>query len=101
MGRGGSLPAMLVRGRRVADDLARRREPLTPDSSDQAIQLQNDEPLQAIGTAAQEEIGAIDDALERLAHGLYGVCKRCDGRISTARLAAIPHAVICEDCIRN
>lgn len=92
---------LLARGRRVANDLGRRNEPLTADFSDRAIQLQNDEALQVIGNAAEDEIAAIDEALERLVQGLYGVCKRCDGVISRTRLAAIPHAVVCEDCVRN
>lgn len=90
-----------ARGKRVEADLARRNEPLTADFSDRAIQMQNDEPLQVIGAAVEDEIAAIDEALERLVQGLYGVCKRCDGAISSSRLAAVPQAVLCEKCIRH
>lgn len=89
---------LLTRRQRVDRDLGRCNDPLSPDSSDQAIQVQNDEPLQAIGQAAAEEITAIDAALERLSMGLYGVCTQCGERIEPARLAAVAHAVTCTAC---
>lgn len=92
---------LLERRDRVDLDLARGHEPLVADSSDQAIQVQNDEPLQAIGEAAADEIAAIDAALERIANGLYGTCKRCGGQIPPRRLAAVPYAVNCADCASN
>jgi DnaK suppressor protein len=89
---------LLVRRQRVDHDLARGNEPLVADSSDQAIQLQNDETLQEIGDAARREIEAIDRALERMKLGLYGICKACGEQIPAARLRAMPHAVTCVDC---
>ncbi len=44
---------LLIRQRRVDNDLARRNEPLVADFSDQAIQRQNDETLTEIGEAAR------------------------------------------------
>lgn len=89
---------LLVRHSRVENDLARRNEPLVADSSDQAIQLQNDEALQEIGDAARTEIEAIDEALQRLGQGLYGICKVCGNEIPAARLHAMPQATACVDC---
>lgn len=86
------------RRQRVAGDLSRQHEPLSADSDDRAIQLENDEPLQAIGEAALQEVADIDVALDRLARGLYGICKTCGKEISAARLAAIPQASTCQHC---
>lgn len=86
------------RSARVGQDLARQLEPLSPDSGDRAIQLENDESLQAIGAAAEREIADIDVALDRLAHGSYGVCRICGDEISAARIAAVPHASTCQGC---
>jgi DnaK suppressor protein len=83
---------------RVGRDLARQNEPLSADSSDRAIQLENDEPLAAIGNAATRELGEIEAALHRIASGLYGTCEVCGEPITAARLAAIPQAVTCEHC---
>lgn len=89
---------LTVRRSRVESDLRRSNDPLVPDFSDQAIQLQNDETLRAIGTAAADELAALNEALQRLDQGLYGICKACGDEISTERLAAVPHAVTCAAC---
>ena len=89
--------ALLERHDRVEADLQRRREPLVGDWSDRAIQLQNDEALQAIDAAAQEELAAITEVLQRLERGQYGVCKDCGEPIEPARLRAL-HAVTCASC---
>jgi DnaK suppressor protein len=44
------------------------------------------------------DISLIDDAIERLANGEYGVCMDCGERISEARLMARPYAIFCIDC---
>lgn len=83
---------------RVERDLARQHEPLSADFSDRAVQLENDEPLAEIGNVALKELQEVDEALSRIANGLYGVCKRCNGRISPDRLAIVAHAVTCTAC---
>lgn len=83
---------------RVGSDLSREVDPLSSDSDDRAIQLENDEPLQAIGQAAVRELDDIDVALDRMARGLYGICKTCGEQISPARLAAVPQASTCRRC---
>jgi DnaK suppressor protein len=85
------------RHQRVEHDLQRRFDPLVGDSADRAIQLQNDEALQAIDDATVAELSAIDEVLERLARGLYGICKECGGEIEPARLRAL-HAIRCARC---
>lgn len=92
---------LYVRQRRVDNDLARRNEPLVADFSDQAIQRQNDETLEEIGEVARREIEAIDEALERLGQGQYGICKVCGDDIPMGRLRAMPHATTCVDCSRG
>lgn len=83
---------------RVEQDLSRQLEPLSSDFSDRAIQMENDEPLQAIGQAAINEIADIDIALDRIAQGLYGTCGSCGEQISVDRLAAVPQASTCQHC---
>lgn len=63
------------RRQRIDLDLSRQHEPLSKAFDDRAIQLENDEPLQAIGNVALGELEEIDVALDRMARGLYGVCK--------------------------
>lgn len=89
--------ALEGRRRRVELDLQRRFDPLVGDSSDRAIQLQNDETLQAIGDAASDELISIDEALRRVDAGLYGICKACGEQIESQRLETL-HAVTCSRC---
>ena len=86
------------RNQRVDRDLERRNETLSADSPDRAIQLQNDEVLQAIGASASEEIEAIDSALQRMEVGLYGICRLCKKQIPYSRLVATPYATRCATC---
>jgi RNA polymerase-binding transcription factor DksA len=48
----------------------------------------------------QESLDDVDKALERLAEGTYGICKRCGNPISEARLEAMPTARRCLDCAK-
>lgn len=50
---------------------------------------------------ASEEIAEIDEALERIKAGRYGICENCEGSIARERLSAIPHANLCLDCKRK
>lgn len=43
-------------------------------------------------------ISLIDDAIERLAEGEYGMCMDCGKPISEARLMARPYAIFCIEC---
>jgi DnaK suppressor protein len=41
---------------------------------------------------------AIEEALHRIEHGTYGVCRDCGGAIAPARLEAIPWTRVCITC---
>lgn len=43
----------------------------------------------------------IDDSLERVDQGDYGVCVNCHQPIGLARLQALPYANLCIDCARH
>jgi RNA polymerase-binding protein DksA len=40
----------------------------------------------------------IDEALERIAEGSFGICEACRSKIPRARLDAIPYASRCVEC---
>jgi DnaK suppressor protein len=40
----------------------------------------------------------IQEALERIEEGSYGVCQECEEPINTKRLEAIPWALLCVPC---
>jgi DnaK suppressor protein len=45
-----------------------------------------------------EALARVDQALDRLDAGYFGSCCDCDGRITEARLRALPFAVRCTAC---
>lgn len=45
-----------------------------------------------------ETLREIDEALERIDNGTFGVCQNCGKPISKGRLAAKPHARFCVPC---
>lgn len=69
------------------------------DSADRAIERENDQVLEEFGTTGLRELQAIDAALDRIAAGTFGICAKCGNPIAPARLAAVPHAALCEECI--
>ena len=46
----------------------------------------------------REKLEQIDDALERLEEGTYGICEECGQKISVARLKVRPFAKHCVPC---
>ncbi len=49
----------------------------------------------------EEAVRQIDEALERIEEGTYGVCDACGKRIPKDRLKAIPYARLCVQCKQN
>lgn len=88
------------RHQQIQQDLQRRNDPLVADAADRAIQLQNDEALHVIDDATNDELVTIEEALQRLDQGLYGVCNECGGEIEDVRLRVL-HAVACANCARG
>jgi RNA polymerase-binding transcription factor DksA len=83
---------------RVARDLTHREEALSANTTEQAIETQNDETLQAILDSTVAELVEIDEALQRMDHGSYGMCRDCGQSIAPLRLATLPQAVTCASC---
>ena len=46
-------------------------------------------------------IQAIQEAIERLKGGTYGICMDCNNKIQEGRLEAIPYAKLCVKCKAN
>lgn len=91
------LSELRARLTRVNADLA---EPLNADSSEQAVEVEDDAGLEAEASLIVREAASIDRALERIAKDTYGECVRCGSQIAPARLDARPEAALCIDCAR-
>lgn len=92
------LADLKARLERIEQDLA---EPLNANSSEQAVEMEDDASLEAQGLLLSRQIASVDRALERIVAGTYGECVRCGGQIGPARLEARPEAALCIDCARQ
>lgn len=52
----------------------------------------------ALRDLSRRTLQKIDDALERIEQGKYGLCEHCGRQIAFDRLAAIPETTLCLDC---
>lgn len=68
------------------------------DWEEAAVEREDDEVLEQLGQAGQEEIRSIRAALQRLRAGSYGTCVRCGEEISTERLDVLPATPFCRTC---
>ncbi|MDG2002742.1 MAG: TraR/DksA family transcriptional regulator [Novosphingobium sp.] len=89
------LDELLTRAQVIEDDL---RHPLEADSSEQAIDLADDEALAGVDEVLRHEISDIRKALLRIERDEYGSCASCGGDIREGRLEALPTATLCIKC---
>lgn len=54
--------------------------------------------LLSIAYTLELELKKIDESLEKMKKGRYGICEKCKKPISQARLKAYPQAVFCKKC---
>ena len=71
------------------------------DNVDAAVDSANDEICSQLVEIESRELGQIEHALQRIAAGVYGRCEFCGGKISEARLNALPYTNSCIDCQRE
>jgi RNA polymerase-binding transcription factor DksA len=49
----------------------------------------------------EQALDEIDEALERICQGSYGLCEECQAAIPRARLQALPYTRHCVECARK
>ena len=87
--------------RELSGSLGNRDEIVIEKASDvlDEVQLMGEREL-AIRNLDRDSnaLRLIRRALDRIAHGTYGVCLHCDEDISSKRMAAVPWAAFCIRC---
>lgn len=68
------------------------------DDLDRAAASRDREINYMLSSREREELRAIEEAIEKIETGLYGVCERCEKTIGAKRLQALPLASYCRDC---
>jgi RNA polymerase-binding transcription factor DksA len=77
------------------------REETQDDTTDTAHRWENAELRSDEMDEAINELKDVENALQRLDQGTYGVCVRCGKPISDERLDVLPDTVLCATCARG
>jgi|SRR6267142_1830200 len=70
----------------------------TQDSADKASTSYTKEFLYSLSNTERNVLQQVEDALERIEEGEFGVCDECDEPIQKKRLEAVPWARYCLAC---
>ncbi len=89
---------LLHRIHQVTNDVRHADEPLSSDFSEQAVERQHEEVLDALGEAGRRELSQINRSLARMDAGEYGICAACGEPIPEQRLEVMPHCEYCVAC---
>lgn len=71
------------------------------DVVDAALDSAQDEISSQLAEVESRELASIENALQRMRDGQYGVCEACSCSIPMARLNALPYATLCINCQRE
>jgi DnaK suppressor protein len=83
-------------GKSLPEDLARPFD--IGDEGDHADTERTHEFSILISARDKEKLAAIEEALEKIREGAYGVCEGCGDEIGWGRLKAMPLAKLCVTC---
>ena len=71
------------------------------DVIDAALDSTQDEISSQLAEVESRELASIENALQQMQIGRYGVCEICNSKIPMARLNALPYATMCIACPRD
>ncbi len=70
----------------------------TPDPVDLAVRNYSKNVMLAVSENESRQVLLINEALERIGGGEYGICQNCEKDINPKRLDAVPWARYCLEC---
>ena len=72
--------------------------PYSEHPADQGTESMEQEQAYSLATREGRFLFHIDEALNRIKDGTYGLCAECNEPIGRMRLEAVPHARMCIEC---
>ena len=87
--------------REISNDLKQGREAGKEegmDTYDLASEERDREISFILTDRERDKVQAIQEALERVEDGTYGICESCESEISPGRLGALPFTRMCVNC---
>jgi RNA polymerase-binding protein DksA len=82
----------------ITQDVRHADGPLSSDFSEQAVEREHEEVLDALGEAGRRELSQINRTIARIDTGEYGICAECGIEIPEARLKVLPNSEYCVAC---
>lgn len=82
----------------IEKDITEKIENRHGDDADLAEADHEQEMSLFFKNRGQDELRQIDEALERIRHGDYGVCEECGEDIPKKRLEVQPYSLLCVEC---
>jgi len=82
----------------IDNDYETRFEQIGDSPEENADEVTAYEGNLAIEHDLENHLHEIDEALERIEKGTYGICSDCNTNISIERLRAMPEATLCIKC---
>ena len=71
------------------------------DIGDEAANIYNKQVLLSLNENERLRLKEVDESLDRIENGTYGICDECGGPISLKRLEVRPVAKYCVPCLTN
>ena len=93
------MKTQMLRG--IRDDMKEDREGEKDDGRDtyDVASEERDREINYLLTDRDRgKVQSIDQALERIEEGTYGICENCEGEITNERLKAMPFTRLCVQC---
>ena len=84
-------------GRESSDD----RSAYSLHMADRGTDAMEREKSQLLAQRSGDYVEYVEEALERIDNGTFGVCRSCGGDIGRPRLEAVPTATQCVSCKEN
>lgn len=75
-----------------------RSQSHSADSSEQAVERENDEVMDQLESETRDELLLVKNAINRIYEGKYTTCSKCGNEISQERLEAVPYTTLCIAC---
>jgi DnaK suppressor protein len=69
------------------------------DIGDEAANIYNKQVLLSLNENERKRLQEVDEALDRIENGSYGICEECGGVIGLKRLEVRPVAKYCVPCL--
>lgn len=93
--------ARLMRQIEIDSAPANQGNDVTVAGEEEADEAEDFSNQLAIAQTLRNDAQEVDDALERIREGKYGICKNCGKNIAKEVLDAAPESLLCEDCKRS